>query len=132
MRTTRKLGEIKTFSLKTMEETSDRLEILFGRPVARGVRGATHPPNLPKDPLSATKWAKKWGFCRRVGGGEVQKVHFLGVPHPPPHRSWLRACYLDQRKRWKKLSKELNEGRQEIHHFRHLNDRLIDIERAVA
>ena len=44
------------------------------------MRGMMHPPNLPKDPLLATKW----GFCRRDkgGGGEVQKGPPFGVPHP--------------------------------------------------
>ena len=53
------------------------------RPVARGRRGGgvrRTTPNLPKGPLLATKWAKNFFFfsCKRVGGGEVQKVHLLG------------------------------------------------------
>ena len=40
------------------------------------------PSNLAKGPLLATKWAKNWGFCRRVGGGEVQKVNFWGPKGP--------------------------------------------------
>ena len=45
------------------------------------------------------KMGKKWGVCKRVKGVRfkkytfwVQKVHILGVPHPPPpNRSWLRT-----------------------------------------
>ena len=55
-------------------------------------------PNLAKGPLLATKWAQNRGFCRRVGGVEVQKVHFLGPKGPllggsasTPIWSWLRA-----------------------------------------
>ena len=50
------------------------------------MRGMMHPPNLPKDPLLATKW----GFCRRDKGGEVQKGSPFWGP-TPPNRSWLRA-----------------------------------------
>ena len=38
-----------------------------------------HPPNLPKDPLLATKW----GFCRRDKRVRFKKVHLLGVPNNP-------------------------------------------------
>ena len=49
------------------------------------MRGTMHPPNLPKDPLLATKW----GFCRRDKGVRFKKVHLYGVPHPPPPPSIL-------------------------------------------
>ena len=59
------------------------------RPVARG--GASHPlPNLPKGPLSVTKWAKNEVLVGGLRGVRFkkftfwdQKVHFLGVPHLP-------------------------------------------------
>ena len=43
------------------------------------MRGYDAPPNLPKDPLLATKW----GFCRRDKGVRFKKVHLFGVLHPP-------------------------------------------------
>ena len=54
------------------------------------MRGYATPPNLPKGPLLATKWAKNGVFCREVKGGEVQKSPlfgskrstFWGSPHP--------------------------------------------------
>ena len=74
------------------------------RPVARGggVQGV-HPPQKKSGKRSTFchKVGQKWGFCRRVEGGEVQKVHFvgpkgplLGGSAPPQIRSWLRACQL--------------------------------------
>ena len=71
------------------------------RPVARG--GTMQPPKSAKRSTSVHKMGQKWGFCRRVKGGEVQKVHFLGpkcplfgVPPPPQkkkkNQSWLRVC----------------------------------------
>ena len=65
------------------------------RPVARGVRGCDAPPKSAKRSTFSHKVGQKWGFCRRVKGGEVQKVHFLGskgplfwgpVPPPPPKK----------------------------------------------
>ena len=60
------------------------------RPVARGVRGMMHHLKSTKRSTFSHKVAQKWGFCRRVKGGEGQKVHFLGpkgpllgVPHLP-------------------------------------------------
>ena len=50
------------------------------------MQGYDAPPNLPKDPLLATKW----GFCRRDKGVRFKKVHLFGVPHLP-NRSWLWA-----------------------------------------
>ena len=54
------------------------------------------PPNLPKGPLTATKWAKNVFvfflliFCSGVKGVRfkkstfwVQNVHYFGVPHHP-------------------------------------------------
>ena len=49
------------------------------------MQGNDAPPNLPKDPLLATKW----GFCKRDKGVRFKKVHLLGPT--PPNRSWLRA-----------------------------------------
>ena len=62
-------------------------------------------PNLLKGPLKRStfshKLGPKWGFCRGVKGGEVQKVHFLGPKgllfggfRTSPIRSWLWACIL--------------------------------------
>ena len=57
------------------------------RPVARGY---DTPPKSAKRSTFSYKMGQKWGFCRRVKGVRfkkstfwVQKVHFLGVPHPP-------------------------------------------------
>ena len=49
-----------------------------------GAGGAMHSPNLPKRSTFGHKIGKKWGACKRVkgGGGEVQKVHFLGPESP--------------------------------------------------
>ena len=44
------------------------------------MQGYDAPPNLPKDPLLATKW----GFCRRDKGVRFKKVHLFRVLHPPP------------------------------------------------
>ena len=55
----------------------------LSRPVARGVcRGATHPLKSAKRSTFSHKMGKKWGICKRVKGGEVQKVNFLGPKGP--------------------------------------------------
>ena len=66
----------------------------FCRPVAWGCNA---PPDLPKDPLLATKWAKNWVFVGGLRGVRfkkstvwVQKVHFWGYRTSP--KSWLRNC----------------------------------------
>ena len=41
-----------------------------------------HPQNLPKGPLFSDKMGQNWGFCKRVKGDEVQKVHFWGPKGP--------------------------------------------------
>ena len=69
-----------------------------------GAGGATHPPKSTKRSTFSHKVDQKWGFCRRVKGGEVQKVHFLGlkgplfwVPHPPKSilATGLGAAFLE-------------------------------------
>ena len=50
------------------------------RPVAG--RWGNAPPKSAKRSTFSHKMGQKWGLCRRVKGGEVQKVHFLGPSGP--------------------------------------------------
>ena len=47
-----------------------------------GARGVTYPPKSAKRSTFSHQMGKKWGVCKRVKGGEVQKVHFLGPKGP--------------------------------------------------
>ena len=60
-----------------------------------------HPPKSAERSTFNHKMGQKWGFCRRVKGGEVQKVHFLcpkgphfGGPAPPLQKQSILATGL--------------------------------------
>ena len=61
------------------------------RPVAGGVRGCDAPHKSAERSTFSHKVGQKWGFCRRVRGGEVQKSQLFEGSAPPQNRSWLRA-----------------------------------------
>ena len=52
---------------------------MVSRPVARGCGGCdAPPPQSAKRSTFSHKVGQKWGFCRRVRGGEVQKSPLFG------------------------------------------------------
>ena len=49
---------------------------------ARSQGGCDAPPESGKRSTFGHKVGQKWDLCRKVDGGEAQKVHFLGSKGP--------------------------------------------------
>ena len=77
-----------------------------------------HLPNLPKGPLLAIKWAKHGVFVGGLRGVKfkkstflVQKVHFLGVLHPPKNRSWLYISTIKKKNPFLLVNEFMSKGK---------------------